>query len=145
MQYVLGWSHRFVSWDAFELVTSRWKWVLVLTNVIGKRNPLQKKTLCWCWYTPCLVFSRPGKTFCDCLAGTVLAAPLLMVLSQSRCLFHDFQRTALHFHFVFTEKRKQVSTVSAVLTFSERRQLCRRLLCSCQLQDCAQNLVCTNW
>lgn len=143
MQCVLGWSHRFMPWDAFELVTSRCKWVLILTNVTASRNPQQKETLCWC--SPCLAFSRPGKTFCDCLAGTVLAAPLLMVLSQSRCLFHDFQRAALHFRFVFTEKRKQVNTVSAVLAFSERRQPCRRLLCSCQLCGCTYSLVCTNW
>ena len=136
MQCFLDWSHRLVPWDALEPVTCRWKRV-ILTNVIGNRNPLYKKTLfCKCWYSPRLAFLRPGKTFRDCLASTVLAAALPMILIQSRCLFHAFRRTALHFHFVFTEKRKQVNTVSAVLAFSKRRQPCRCPLCSCQLYGC---------
>lgn len=40
MPCFLGWSHRLVPWDAFEPVTSRWKRVLILTNVVGNRNPL---------------------------------------------------------------------------------------------------------
>lgn len=39
MQCILGWSHRFVPRDAFELVTSRRKWIIILTNVTANRNP----------------------------------------------------------------------------------------------------------
>lgn len=99
--------------------------------------------LCKCWYSPCLAFPGSGRTLHDCLAS--LHAALLMILIQSRCLFHAFQRTALHFHFVFTEKRKQVNTVSAALAFSKGRQPCSRLVCSCQLYGCTYNLVCCSW
>lgn len=112
-----------------------------MTNIIGNRNLLQKKTLCKRWYSPCLAFHTPGKTCLDRLASTVLAAALPMILSQSRCPFHAFQRTALHFQFVLIEKRKQVNMVSAVLAFFKRIQPCRRLLCNCQLYGCIYNLV----
>lgn len=99
--------------------------------------------LCKCWYSLCLAFPGTGKTLHDCLAS--LHAALLMILIQSRCLFRAFQSTTLHFHFVLTEKRKQVNTVSAVLAFSNGRQPCRRLLCSCQLCGCTYNLVCCSY
>lgn len=124
MQCFLGRSHKLVLWDPFKAVTSRQKGVLTLTNAIGSRNPVQKNMLCKCCCSPCLSFPRPGKTFCHTLADTALAAALPKILIQSRCLVYAFQRTTWHFLFVFTEKREQANTLSAVLAFSKKRQLC---------------------
>lgn len=123
MQCFLGRSHKLVLWGAFKPVTSRQKGVLTLTDNIGSRNPVQKKTLCKCCCSPCLSFPKPGKTSCHTLAETAFAAALLKISIQSRCLFYAFQGTTLHFLFVFTEKRKQANTVSCFSIFKEETAL----------------------